>query len=224
MNIDFVSDVACPWCAVGLNALERALEKLGPEVSVSLRFQPFELNPSMPKEGADTIAYLTKKYGMAAADVARVQQTLQERGRDVGFAFGARQRVWNTFNAHRLMYWAGTQGAVAGATTDVQKARMTKQRALKHALLSAYHTEGSNVSAPEVLLAAAHAAELDEAGARHVIETEEHAVDVRSRVEEWREKGITAVPSVIINEKHLIQGGQPVEVFERALRELAKAQ
>ena len=111
MKIDFVSDVACPWCAVGLNALERALERVGPELPVELHFQPFELNPTMPPEGADTVQYLSAKYGITPEQIARNQAAIRERGAAVGFTFGARPRVWNTFDAHRLLHWAGLQGA-----------------------------------------------------------------------------------------------------------------
>ena len=110
MVIDFVSDIACPWCAVGLNALERALQTLGPDFQVDLRFQPFELNPDMAAEGADTVTYLRDKYGLTQAQVAQNQMTLRQRGAAVGFEFGVRERVWNTLDGHRLLYWAGVQG------------------------------------------------------------------------------------------------------------------
>ena len=208
MKIDFVSDIACPWCAVGLNSLERALERLGDEVSVQLHFQPFELNPQMPPEGEDTVQHLSRKYGLAPDQLARNREALRERGASVGFTFGERPRIWNTFDAHRLLHWAGLAGA-------------DKQRALKHALLGAYHTEGDNPGDAAVLLRAAKQAGLDEAEAREVIESGRYADEVRAAERHWQELGIHSVPSVIIDDQHLIQGGQPPEVFERALRQLA---
>jgi predicted DsbA family dithiol-disulfide isomerase len=208
MKIDFVSDIACPWCAVGLNSLERALEKIGDEVSVQLHFQPFELNPQMPPEGEDTVQHLSRKYGLAPDQLARNREALRERGASVGFTFGERPRIWNTFDAHRLLHWAGLAGA-------------DKQRALKHALLGAYHTEGDNPGDAAVLLRAAKQAGLDEAEAREVIESGRYADEVRAAERHWQELGIHSVPSVIIDDQHLIQGGQPPEVFERALRQLA---
>jgi predicted DsbA family dithiol-disulfide isomerase len=208
MKIDFVSDIACPWCAVGLNSLERALERLGDEVSVQLHFQPFELNPQMPPEGEDTVQHLSRKYGLPPDQLAKNREALRERGAAVGFTFGERPRIWNTFDAHRLLHWAGLTGA-------------DRQRALKHALLGAYHTEGDNPGDAAVLLRAAKQAGLDEAEAREVIESGRYADEVRAAERHWQELGIHSVPSVIIDDQHLIQGGQAPEVFERALRQLA---
>ena len=110
MNIDFVSDVACPWCAVGLNALEIALQRIGADIPVEIHFQPFELNPQMGPAGEDAVAYLSAKYGISAEQSAHNQAAIRERGAAVGFAFGTRARVWNTFDAHRLLHWAGEEG------------------------------------------------------------------------------------------------------------------
>jgi predicted DsbA family dithiol-disulfide isomerase len=206
MRIDFVSDVACPWCAVGLNALERALERIGPDIPVEIHFQPFELNPTMAVEGTDAAAYLKAKYGMSDAQLAHNRGVLRERGAAVGFAFGERAHVWNTFDAHRLLHWAGLQG---------------KQRELKHALLQAYHGEGRNPAAPEVMLELVGALGLDVEAAREVIESGRYADEVRAAEQFWQRAGINSVPAIIINEQHLIQGGQPPEVFEKALRQIA---
>jgi predicted DsbA family dithiol-disulfide isomerase len=206
VKIDFVSDVACPWCAVGLVSLEQALARLGEAVEVDLQFQPFELNPAMPPEGEDTIAHLGRKYGASPEQLAQSRQHLRERGAQLGFTFGERPRVWNTFDAHRLLYWAAEQG---------------RQRELKHALLRAYHTRGENLSSPEVLLRLAAEAGLDVERARAILQSDEFAAAVREREAHFQRLGINAVPSVIIDDRHLIQGGQPPEVFERALRQIA---
>ena len=208
MRIDFVSDVACPWCAVGWNALERALEKIGPEIAVEIHFQPFELNPTMASEGADAGDYLKAKYGMGDAQLAHNRAVIRERGAAVGFVFGDRVRVWNTFDAHRLLHWAGLQGAGL-------------QRALKHALLQAYHGEGRNPGAHEVLLQLAGAVGLDAAAAAAVLTEGRYADEVRAAEQAWQRAGIQSVPAIVINEKHLISGGQPPEVFEQALRKIA---
>ena len=208
MRIDFVSDVACPWCAVGLNALERALERIGPEIAVEIHFQPFELNPTMASEGADAGDYLKAKYGMGDAQLAHNRAVIRERGAAVGFVFGDRVRVWNTFDAHRLLHWAGLQGAGL-------------QRALKHALLQAYHGEGRNPGAHEVLLALAGAVGLDATEAAAVLAQGRYADEVRAAEQAWQRAGIQSVPAIVIDEKHLISGGQPPEVFEQALRKIA---
>ena len=209
MKIDFVSDVACPWCAVGLNALERALERIGPEIPVELHFQPFELNPTMVAGGADAAEYLRAKYGMSAEQLAANRETIRERGAAVGFDFGERVRVWNTFDAHRLLHWAALEGPA------------DQQRKLKHALLRAYHGEGRNPGAPDVLLELAAEVGLDPERARKILASDEFTAEVRASEQHWQQLGIHSVPSVIVNDRHLIQGGQPPEVFEQALRQIA---
>ena len=187
MRIDFISDVACPWCAVGLNALEQALDRLGEAIPVKLHFQPFELNPTMAPEGADAGEYLRGKYGMSEAQLAQNRVVLRERGAAVGFSFGDRARVWNTFDAHRLLHWAGLPGQPAQA-----------QRELKHALLRAYHGEGRNPGAPEVLADAAAAAGLDVEEAREVLASGRYADEVRAAEQHWQHAGIRSVPSFVI--------------------------
>ena len=209
MKIDFVSDIACPWCAVGLNALEMALQRLGADMPVELHFQPFELNPQMGPDGQDAVEHLSAKYGISAEQIARNQAAIRERGAAVGFAFGPRGRVWNTFDAHRLLHWAGVEGA-DGA-----------QRALKHALLQAYHGRGCNPGDAQVLLEAATSAGLDPGRARAVLDSDEFTEEVRQAEAFWQQAGIRSVPAVVVNDRHLIQGGQPPEVFEQALRQIA---
>jgi predicted DsbA family dithiol-disulfide isomerase len=208
MKINFVSDVACPWCAVGLWSLDRALEQLGDEVSVDLHFEPFELNPTLSSEGEDATEYLARKYGASADQLAKNRAVIRERGAAVGFAFGDRPRVWNTFDAHRLLHWAGLESS-------------EKQAKLKHALLTAYHSRAENPAARDVLLRAAKESGLDVERATAIVDSDEYAAEVRERERHWQQLGINSVPAVIIDDKHLISGGQPAEVFERALRELA---
>jgi len=210
LRIDFVSDVACPWCAIGLNALERALESIGGDIGeVELHMQPFELNPTMAPEGADATAYLTAKYGSSPEEFAANRARIVERGESEGFAFGARTHIWNTFDAHRMLYWAGAEGPPGS------------QRALKHALLKAYHGQGRNPGAHAVLLELAADVGLNAERAREVLERGEFAEEVRKAERFWQELGINGVPAVIVDRKHLISGGQPHEVFEQALRQIA---
>jgi predicted DsbA family dithiol-disulfide isomerase len=208
LAIDFVSDVVCPWCAIGLASLERALERVAGEIDVELRFQPFELNPQMGPEGEDIDEHLAKKYGSTQAQRDAARAALRERGAAVGFTFGTRSRTWNTFDAHRLLHWAGLEG---------------RQRELKHALLNAYHGAGRNPSDPAVLADAAAAAGLDPTRAAAVLASGAYADDVRAAEREWQQMGIRAVPSIVIDRRHLVSGGQPAEIFEQALREIAAA-
>ena len=210
MKIDFVSDVSCPWCAIGLNALEQALARVAPDITAQLHFQPFELNPQMAAEGQEIVEHLGQKYGIDAQQIATNTEAIRQRGASVGFTFGIgkRSRIYNTFNAHRLLHWAGMQGEAA-------------QRSLKHALLKAYFTDGQNPSDNAVLLAATSAAGLDVDAARQVLDRNEFAAEVRQAEAFYQQQGIHSVPAVIINDRHLISGGQPVEVFEQALRQIA---
>lgn len=210
LKIDFVSDVACPWCAVGLASLEKALERLAGVVEVELHFQPFQLNPQMGPEGQDIVEHLSQKYGSTPEQQAANWKALRQRAAAVGFEFReeGRGRTWNTFDCHRLLHWAGEQG-------------QAQQRALKLALLQAYFTRGENPCAHDVLVAAAEAAGLDTQRARVILASDEYTPQVRERQRFYTQAGISAVPSVIINDQHLVQGGQPPEVFERALRQIA---
>ena len=212
LQIDFVSDVSCPWCAVGLGALEAALRNVAPEVTAELRFQPFELNPQMPAEGQDTFEHLNQKYGSSREQQAQMRDMIRARGAAVGFSFSpdGRPRIYNTFDAHRLLHWAGLQS-------------MASQVALKKSLLKAYFTDGENPSDPKVLVRLAGAAGLDMARAREILASDEYADETRERERMYTDAGIHSVPAIIINNQHLISGGQPVEVFERALRQIAGA-
>jgi predicted DsbA family dithiol-disulfide isomerase len=210
VRIDFVSDVACPWCAIGMSALDRALERIGADVGdVEVHLQPLELNPAMGAEGTDAAQYLSEKYGLSREQLEANRARIAERGAAEGFRFGNRSRVWNTFDAHRLLFWAGLEGA-PGA-----------QRALKRALLKAYHGDDRNIGSRDVLVELAAAAGLPAERAREVLERGELAEEVRQAERFWQEVGIHSVPAVIVDRKHLISGGQPSAVFEQALRQIA---
>jgi predicted DsbA family dithiol-disulfide isomerase len=104
LKIDFVSDVSCPWCVIGLRALEQALERVGDAVTAEIHFQPFELNPQLPPDGQDITEHLVQKYGSTPEQLQRSRETIRARGAELGFTFemGKRSRVYNTFDAHRL--------------------------------------------------------------------------------------------------------------------------
>jgi predicted DsbA family dithiol-disulfide isomerase len=210
LRIDFVSDVVCPWCAVGLASLEQAIERLRGEVDVELHFRPFELNPQLGAEGEDIAEHLQKKYGMSTADLAANQEAIRQRGAALGFTFDMekRRRTYNTFDAHRLLHWAALEG---------------KHSELKHALLRAYFTEGNDVSDHATLVQVAESVSLSADRARAILGTDEYAEEVRAEERFFIENGIQAVPAIIIEQRHLISGGQPVEVFENALRQIAAA-
>lgn len=211
LRIDFVSDVSCPWCAIGLLSLQQAIAKVAPAIHVDLHFQPFELNPTLPAGGYNSTAHLAAKYGIDFGQVARNREAIRARGAELGFRFNLDQesRVYNTFDAHRLLHWAGTMGAKT-------------QLALKLALLTAYFSDNEDVSDRDTLLELSTAAGLNRDEAAELLDGDRFAAEVREQEQFFSTRGIQSVPAVIINGRHLISGGQPVEVFERALRELAK--
>ena len=210
LRIDFVSDVACPWCGVGLGALQAALARVAPGITAELHFQPFELNPQLGPEGQDTLEHLTQKYGISADQARANAEVIRERGAAVGFTFdpGRRSRVWNTFDAHRLLHWAELQGPA-------------QQLALKQALLKSYLTDGENPSDPAVLVRLAGESGLDTEQARAILASDTYADATRQRQKEYLDAGIRSVPAIILDRQHLISGGQPVDVFESALRQVA---
>jgi predicted DsbA family dithiol-disulfide isomerase len=208
IKIDFVSDVSCPWCAIGLQSLETALQKLDAELEPSLTFQPFELNPQMVAEGEDITEHLNKKYGSTPEQAAAARENIRARGAALGFTFNMdkRGRIYNTLNAHRLLHWAEGEG---------------KQAALKKALLTAYFTDGENPSDSALLVRVAASVGLDAARAQAILDSDEFADEVRAQERFYQQAGISSVPAIILNDQHLISGGQPPEVFEQAIRQIA---
>ena len=208
LRIDFVSDVVCPWCAIGLASLEQALERTRGEVEADIHFQPFELNPQLGPQGEGIVEHLQEKYGMSATQVAANQEAIRQRGAELGFTFDMerRLRTYNTFDAHRLLHWAELEG---------------RGRELKHALLRAYFTDGRDVSDHATLIEIAGSVGLPAGRAREILALDTYAGEVRTVEQFFLQQGIQGVPAIIIDRKHLVSGGQPVEVFERALRQIA---
>lgn len=210
LRIDFVSDIACPWCAVGLASLQQALSKLDGSVAADIHLQPFELSPEMPFEGEDAVDHIMHKYGISEAQSEANRKTLRERAAAVGFTYNMQRgsRVWNTFDAHRLLHWAELQDS-------------DKAVALKQALFRAYFTDNENVADRDVLVRIGNDVGLDGDVARRVLESDQYADEVRAQERRWQQAGIHSVPAAIVNGQYLISGGQPPEVFENALREIA---
>ena len=209
MKIDFVSDVSCPWCIIGLKGLEAALERLGDEVAADIHFQPFELNPQMPAEGQNLVEHVAQKYGSTPEQFRERRMMIRERAAELGFTIALPPedgRVYNTFDAHRLLHWADVEG---------------RQRELKLALFEAYFTDCLDPSDHQVLASAAEKAGLDHEAAAEVLKSGRYAEEVRAAERSWQSKGISAVPAVIINDRYLISGGQSADVFESALRRIA---
>lgn len=208
LKIDFVSDVSCPWCVIGLGGLDQALQRLDGQVSADIHFQPFELNPAMGADGQNIVEHIGQKYGSTPEQSAANRAMIKDRAASVGFTMqtGPESRIYNTFDAHRLLHWAGIVG---------------HQKALKQALFEAYFTNGRHMGDFDVLVDAATKAGLEADAAREVLVSGRYADEVRAAEEHWRRAGIISVPAVIVNDRYLISGGQPAEYFEQALRQIA---
>ncbi|WDZ95056.1 DsbA family oxidoreductase [Herbaspirillum sp. WKF16] len=210
LKIDFVSDVVCPWCAVGLGGLDAALERISQEAVADITFHPFELNPNMPADGQEQLEHITGKYGISPEQARANREQIRLRAATVGFAMNRddASRVYNTFDAHRLLAWAKEEG---------------KQVTLKRALLKAYFTDGLKIDDVGVLAALAESAGLDGAQARAVLASDRFAQEVKEEEALWASRGIRSVPAVIVNDRYLIEGGQPPEAFEQQLRAILAA-
>ncbi|GAA0859729.1 DsbA family oxidoreductase [Aliiglaciecola litoralis] len=208
LTIDIVSDVSCPWCIIGYQALNQALSNLSGELTADIHWQPFELNPHMPAEGQEINEHLSQKYGISAQQVDQNRQAIKQRGQMVGYEFGNRGggRIYNTFDAHRLLHWAAELG---------------KQTQLKLALFDLYFKHSGNPSDHKQLLSVVEHVGLDPVNASEILSSDKYEQDVREAQAYYQRQGIQSVPAVIVNNKHLISGGQPVEVFEQALKQIA---
>ncbi|WP_438299670.1 DsbA family oxidoreductase [Pseudomonas sp. NMS19W] len=207
LKIDFVSDVSCPWCVVGLYGLLRALEILRDEVQAEIRFQPFELNPKMGAEGQNIGEHIQEKYGSTPEQSQKNREVIRARGDDVGFAFrtDSNSRIYNTFDAHRLLHWAGEEGL---------------QLPLKEALFKAYFTDGGNPSDHSQLAQIAERVGLDRQRAEAILASDEFASDVRKEEQLWLSRGVSSVPTVVFNGQYAVTGGQPVDTFVGTIRQI----
>jgi predicted DsbA family dithiol-disulfide isomerase len=210
IKIDFVSDIACPWCAVGMGNLNQAMEGLRNKAEFVVHFRPFELNPNMPKGGQDAIEHLTEKYGLTVEQVQANQANIRARALEAGFAFHpeGRKRVYNTLDAHRLLYWAAKE-------YDLEK-----QAALKKELLNTYFCLAVNLDDHKNLLDAVTRADLDHHRAKEILSGDEFTKEVRDEEILYTKKGISSVPSIILNDQYLIQGAQAPEAFANAFEQL----
>ncbi len=211
LRIDFVSDVNCPWCALGLAALDKAIARIETDIAVEVHCQPFELNPHLPASGIKLVDYLQQKYGMSAEQIARTHHTIKARGNELGFQFAPREFIWNSFNSQRLLYWVG------------QEYSAVEQLELKRALVRAYQGEGRNINDTGVLLDLVTLLPVDKKRAEKILASDEFTAEVRTKQQQWIDAGINAVPSVIINNRQLVQGAQTPEAYVQILTELANA-
>ena len=209
LNIDIVSDVSCPWCIIGYQSISQALTQLAPDISAKITWKPFELNPNMPAEGQSLEAHLHEKYGSSKADLSATKSMIIERGKSLGFKFDFKEdgRIYNTFNAHRLLLWSREFGL---------------QTELKLALFALYFSEGGNPGNTDELIKSVIKVGLPEDEARKILASDRYTKAVREEEAKYQAMGISSVPSFIINDKYKITGGQPVEVFVSTLEKIVR--
>lgn len=208
LDLDFVSDIACPWCAIGLGGLEKSLRELEGEIEATIAFRPFELNPDMPAGGENEMEHVDRKYGMTPLQVREVRKRMKELAAAVGFTINTTDdsRAYNTFSAHRLIAWAGEKG---------------RQLEMKRQLLTLYFTNQQDPGDLDAVADAAEAAGLNGREARELLATDRYVEQVRAEETLWRERGINSVPAVIVGGRYLITGGQPPEEFTLKLRAIS---
>ncbi|MEM9574626.1 MAG: DsbA family oxidoreductase [Pseudomonadota bacterium] len=206
ITVDIVSDVVCPWCIIGYKKLEKAMRQFEGRARFELAWHAFELNPNMPPEGQDVNEHLAQKYGTTPEQSKANRQRLKDAGAGLDFEFNYNDgmRMVNTFDAHRLLHWAGETG---------------KQTALKLALFKAHFTDGKNVSDNDTLVEIAGSVELDEDRARDLLENNLYAEDVRAVEEQWQDRFITGVPAIIFNKKFMVPGAQEPETFANIIEQ-----
>ena len=215
--VDIWSDVMCPWCAVGYTQFAKAVEDLGGEIEVEVRWMPFELNPDLPPEGKDQGKHLAEVYQRSPEEVAAMRAQMQERAASAGFAMdwaGEGEEpaawMWNTFEAHKLLRWAL---AVHGPEA---------QSRLSQALFVAHFQQRRAVGDREVLLDIAQEQGFARAEAAAALDEEALAIATRMEERRGREMGIDSVPSFIVNGRYLIPGAQEPAVYAAALRKVAE--
>ena len=205
VKIDFISDVSCPWCVIGLGNLDVALKRFEGQLTADIHFHPFELNPGIPPEGESRFDNVARKYGVGREQAIANRERQRALAAQVGFDMVTtdESRFYNTFDAHRLLHWARIEG---------------RQEELKRALLAAYHTNMQNPSDHRVLVAVAESAGLKAGAARDVLTSGRYTDEVREAEENWHRAGISGVPAVVVNDRYLITGAQPPDAFEKAIR------
>ena len=206
LRIDVVSDLVCPWCVIGFLRLRKVLKELNPQPRPVLQLHPFELNPNMPQGGQALGEYFTQKYGMTAEQLYGLSANLTDLAAPLGFSFNNYHeiRIYNTFDAHRLLQWADEQG---------------EQLALALKLFAVYFTEQKAIDRYDALLDAVCEIGLDGDAAREVLDSGAYADPVKRSEAEWIGQGIFAVPAIILNRRLLISGAQETEFFQDRIKE-----
>lgn len=207
VRLDIFADPVCPWCMIGKAELDRALESR-PNHPFAISWHPFRLDPQMPPAGMPYVDYMKMKYDDEKGILAAMGPVMEASER-LGLWINPSliERVPNTLNAHRLLHWAGMEGA---------------QTPVMSALMRAYWREGKNIANPDVLVAIAEAAGLDGTMIRRLLATDADVEQVVGREVHARERGISSVPTFIIADQHAVSGAQPAALWQQVIDELVE--
>ena len=213
LSIDIVSDVMCPWCIVGWLKFEQVMAHFAGRLDFRVQWHPFELNPAMPPEGEDAASHVMRKYGVSAEQSRANSGRMAAIAADLGFTFnrGPDFRMRNSFDAHRLLSWAGA------LEEPEQDAATGVQTALKLALFRAHFTDNRDVSDPAVLADIAASVGLDRARAAAILGGDDYGEMVRMEEAYWADRNVTGVPAFILGGRMLVPGAQDPEVFIRVI-------
>jgi predicted DsbA family dithiol-disulfide isomerase len=202
-TIEIYSDVVCPWCYVGKRRLERALSESKDLVKPEITWRPFQLNPTMPKEGLERTAYLEAKFGSLDAFRQMEEHVLAAGAEEhIAFAFDKIARTPNTFLAHRLIWLAGQEGC---------------QNAMVDSLFQGYFEEGVDIGSLSVLAQLAERAELK---AEQFLRGYEGTAEVKAEESAGHRLGIRSVPYFLLNGTYVLSGAQPPERFVAAFKQV----
>ncbi|WP_298363621.1 DsbA family oxidoreductase [uncultured Lutibacter sp.] len=207
IKIDIVSDVVCPWCIIGYKRLEKAIEDMGIQDKIELDWQPFELNPKMPKEGQNVIEHITEKYGSSLEDQKLSKQQMTEYGAELGFKFNYfdEMRIVNTRDAHVLLDFAKEKG---------------KQTELNLRYVAAFFSNKKDISDRTILLDELEKVGLDKNEAILRLASETAINKIIEEEKTWQSMGVSSVPTFVFNRKSALSGAQPVDVFKQVLTQL----
>lgn len=207
IRLDIFSDPVCPWCFLGKANLDRALEAR-PDHRFLVEWHPFQLHPDMAPDGVDKREYLTRRFGGAE----RLDQ-VHDHFRQIAARAGVKmdpdmpKRIPNTLNAHRLIHWAGLEG---------------RQTPMVSALFRAYWTEGRDIGMAKVLADLADQAGMDPAVILRLLASDADCDLILAREAHARERGVTAVPTFVVADTHVVSGAQPPEVWAGVIEDLAR--
>jgi predicted DsbA family dithiol-disulfide isomerase len=207
LAIEVISDAICPWCWVAKRRLDRALEALAPDITASVTWRPFELNPGMPKAGVGRRAYRSAKFGSWQRSQALDAQ-VAAAGRSDGLVFNHdnMERTPNTVDAHRLIWLAG---------------QLLKQDAVVEGLFAAYFNEGRDVGDQAVLADVGASAGLDRAMILAMLTSDEGQAEVQSELQRAVSLRVSGVPTVLVDGVPLFSGAIRAELMTAELRKVA---